>query len=314
MKTTTPPPTAARQSRPKPRRVTVRSRAFCAFILSHGRADRVYTYETLRRSGYTGRIVIVIDNEDPQGDAYRARYGDEVVVFDKAAAACYTDAGDNLDSRRGVVYARNACWSIARDLGVRRWVQLDDDYIALTHKRDSNGAYIDGREIKNFDAVLDAMLAYYERIPALSIAMSQTGDFPGGSMCTSRNKHSRKAMNSFIMSIDRPFSFPGRINEDTSAYVTLGARGALFLTIKDVALQQKQTQKNAGGMTGLYLDGGTYMKSFYSVMMQPSSVRIFVLPTAHPRIHHKVTWRHTVAKILRPEHRKPRPDQPPSTA
>ena len=37
---------------------------FCAFILTHGRPYKVHTYQTLRKAGYTGKIYIVIDNED----------------------------------------------------------------------------------------------------------------------------------------------------------------------------------------------------------------------------------------------------------
>ncbi|EFC6976332.1 hypothetical protein DFZ72_21860 [Escherichia coli] len=35
---------------------------FCAFILTHGRPDKVLTYRTLRRAGYTGKIFIVVDD------------------------------------------------------------------------------------------------------------------------------------------------------------------------------------------------------------------------------------------------------------
>ncbi len=35
-----------------------------AFILSHGRADKVYTYKTLKKQGFTGDVYIIIDNED----------------------------------------------------------------------------------------------------------------------------------------------------------------------------------------------------------------------------------------------------------
>lgn len=66
----------------------------------------------------------------------------------------------------------------------------------------------------------------------------------------------RKAMNSFICSVDRPFSFMGRINEDVNTYTNLGRCGELFMTIGAVQLGQKQTQKNSGGMTELYLDSG----------------------------------------------------------
>ena len=59
---------------------------FCAFILSHGRAENVITYTLLRRCGYTGRIFIVIDNEDSMCDDYKERYGDDVIVFNKSKA------------------------------------------------------------------------------------------------------------------------------------------------------------------------------------------------------------------------------------
>ena len=36
---------------------------FAVFILTHGRADNVKTYKTLKRFGYTGKIYIIIDNE-----------------------------------------------------------------------------------------------------------------------------------------------------------------------------------------------------------------------------------------------------------
>ena len=56
---------------------------FVAFILTHGRPNRVKTYELLRKCGYTGRIVLVIDNEDKTAQEYFDKYGDDVVVFNK---------------------------------------------------------------------------------------------------------------------------------------------------------------------------------------------------------------------------------------
>ena len=37
---------------------------YAVFILSHGRPDNVITYQTLRKCGYTGRIFIIVDDED----------------------------------------------------------------------------------------------------------------------------------------------------------------------------------------------------------------------------------------------------------
>ena len=52
----------------------------------------------------------------------------------------------------------------------------------------------------------------------------------------------------------------------------------------------------AGGMTDIYRSAGTYMKSFYTVMYQPSSVKISTLRGT--RIHHLVQWNRTVPCIL----------------
>lgn len=281
----------------------MRHESFAAFILTHGRADRVYTYKTLRASGYTGRIVVVIDDQDGERAEYLKRYGDEVYIFDKAEAYKYTDVGDNRGDARGVVFARNACWNIARDLGLEYFVVLDDDYVDFRHKLDAAGNYIDKRDILDLDAVFDAMLDYFIATPALSIAMAQGGDFIGGKH-GKFERPKRKAMNSFICATSRPFQFYGRLNEDLTATAVLAPRGGLFLTIPHVALQQKQTQANPGGLTEMYLDAGTYVKSFYSVMYQPSSVQISILHSKHSRIHHKVHWRYTAPYIVSESARK----------
>ena len=101
---------------------------FCAFILTHGRPDRVTTYNTLRKQGYTGKIYVVIDDEDTTADEYRERYGGEVLQFSKSEIAKTFDEGDNFNDRRAIVYARNACWQLAEQVGCKYFIQLDDDY------------------------------------------------------------------------------------------------------------------------------------------------------------------------------------------
>ena len=92
---------------------------FAVLILSHGRADRVYTIPTLRKGGYTGKIYIVVDNEDEQQDEYIVRYGKEnVIVFDKPEAMKHSDTMDNYEKHNIVLYARNSCFEIAKRLGL----------------------------------------------------------------------------------------------------------------------------------------------------------------------------------------------------
>lgn len=91
---------------------------FCAFILTHGRPDKVLTYRTLRRAGYTGKIFIVVDDEDKTRHQYMAEFGEQVLVFSKADIASRFDEADNFGDRRSIFYARNACFDLANWSGV----------------------------------------------------------------------------------------------------------------------------------------------------------------------------------------------------
>lgn len=281
---------------------------FAAFILTYGRPDNVMTYKALRRQGYTGRIFLVVDDLDPTLERYQAAYGaDNVLVFSKAEAAELFDVGDNLPDRRGVVYARNMLWRLAVEVGARYFIELDDDYKDFLYRRPGRKAgelipQYHGWLIKSLDRVLEAMVDFVEATGAATLAMSQGGDHVGGDLA-SKVTLKRKAMNSFVCDAERPFSFPGRINEDVTAYVVGGNRGLLFFTYRNLQLNQMQTQSNPGGMTDLYLSSGTYLKSFYSVMYTPSCVSVVYSPSMR-RMHHAIAWDRAVPKIVPESYRK----------
>jgi hypothetical protein len=279
---------------------------FCVFILTHGRPDKVYTYKALKKSGYTGPIYIVIDDEDKTAGECKKIFGSEnVLTFSKAEIAKTFDEGDNFNDRRAIVYARHACFELAKQVGYKYFIQLDDDYTAFNYKFNHKKEYGDW-VVKNLDAVFGLMLDYYKSIPALAIAMAQGGDFIGGKNGSFAKalKLKRKCMNSFICSTERPFKFFGRMNEDVSTYTYLGRRGFLFLTINNLMLSQKATQSTAGGMTEAYKESGTYVKSFYSVMYSPSCVSVSEMGSVNRRIHHKVSWNNAAVCIVDPVYRK----------
>jgi hypothetical protein len=278
---------------------------FAVLILTHGRPDNVITVKTLRRQGYTGDIYIVVDNEDTALPQYVRRYGDKVIVFDKLAVAQTFDEGDNFEDRRAVVYARNASYEIAQRLGLDYFLQLDDDYCRFLHKFDASLNYRE-RPIKNLDRLFESVLRFYKTVPAVTVALAQNGDFMGGKLGNAAAKiwMKRKAMNTFFCSVQRPLTFVGRVNEDVNTYVVLGGRGILFLTTMQVAIMQARTQKSKGGMTELYLDQGTYRKSFYPVMYAPSCVKISQTGYVHRRIHHRIMWEDAVPCIVSERYRR----------
>jgi hypothetical protein len=283
-------------------------RNIAAFILTHGRPDHVLTYDVLRSSGYTGPVFLVVDSDDETLPVYRIRFGtDQVIVFDKADWVGRVDVADSLPGTNVVVYAREAVHQIAVGMGLDAFVELDDDYTSFQYRYVAHGVF-KGDAVRNMDQLFTAMFDLLDATGALTVAMSQGGDHIGGAHgMFSKVALRRKAMNAFFVNTARPIRFMGRINEDVNAYVVHGSRGALFLTPLTVMLAQKRTQQQTGGLTDAYLDLGTYVKSFYSVMMAPSCVKVRSMGEKHRRYHHSIRWDHAVPKILAPEHRKPRP-------
>jgi hypothetical protein len=270
---------------------------FCAFILTHGRPNNVLTYKTLERHGYTGKVYIIIDNEDKTASEYYKIYGDKVIMFDKSSIAKRLDEGDNFEDRRAILYARNACFDIAKDLGIKYFIELDDDYYWFGYRMASGG-----KSMKNIDVIFESLVFFLENSKIDSVAFSQGGDHIGG---YDENKQvSRKAMNSFVCSTNRPFVFVGRINEDVNTYTRYGGVGKIFLTIMNIQLDQKDTQSNKGGMADLYLMNGTYVKSFYTVMYAPSCACIRMMGIHHPRLHHSISWNNAVPCIISEDYKK----------
>lgn len=280
---------------------------FVVFIFSHGRADNFKTLDTLKRQGYTGPLYIIIDNEDKTAARYYERFGNLVLMFDKAAAQSLFDVGDNFQDRRAVVFARNAAFGIAEKLGYTYFLQLEDDYNHFLHRLDSNGVATNKtRYVQDLDAVFSSMLDYYKSIPAKCIALAQGGDFIGGrdngiyEAIGSR----RKVMNTLFCSTERPFNFVGRLNDDVNTYTESGRRGNLFLTFPHVSIDQADSQTQKGGNSDIYLKYGTYVKSFTSVMYAPSCVKVRMMNANHQRLHHSVSWNNAVPQIVREELRK----------
>lgn len=233
----------------------MRHKDFGAFILTHGRADRVYTVDTLKQSGYTGPLVFVIDDEDDQRQLYFEKFGREnVVIFSKSEVVKTFDEGDNFNDRRAIIYARNACFEIARERGFKYFIELDDDYTNFSFRFDEDRIFT-ASTIRDLDRVLDLMLDYYISMPnCLSLAMAQGGDYIGGGEGTfgKEIRLHRKAMNSFICSVDRPFKFVGRVNEDVNTYTSEGFRGgAVFdssASMPESEADTKQPRWNVGNV------------------------------------------------------------------
>ena len=278
---------------------------FVLFILTHGRADNVYTYKALKRAGYTGKIILVIDNEDNDAEKYYSNYGKEnVYMFDKIKKSKEVDSMDLDSDRKAILYARCACFDIAKELGYTYFLELDDDYTNF-RSRVVSGESLKTVYIKKFDELVDCTLDFLAVSNAHTVALSQIGDFIGGKnskVC--KDRLTRKAMNAFFCRTDRRFNWSGKMNEDVTTYITLGSRGYLFFTVADVSIDQLSTQSLSGGMSDEYLTFGTYTKTFYTILSCPSCVKMYIMGVTNKRFHHVIDWDKAVPKIISDKYKK----------
>lgn len=280
---------------------------FAVFILTFGRADTITTYLTIRRQGYTGKIYLICSIDDPQLNRYKELYKGEVIEFDKNEYKGTFDMADNFGKMNVVVYARNANWEIAKKLGLKYFAQFDDDYSNFQYKYITPNLLL-GKTVKNLDIIFDSFIDFLDKAPKVSsIAFAQGGDFIGGienNIFSSINRK-RKLMNTFFNCVDRPYTFLGSMNDDVNNFIQNGKTGYVFLTHPRIAVIPLATQSITGGLTEDYLKYGTYVKSFYPILFNPSAVRIKTMGESHRRLHHAISWKHAMPYIIQEKYKKP---------
>lgn len=280
---------------------------FGILIMSYGRPDNVKSLSSLLKSNYTGKWFIVVGDDDPSLEGYRNKYGDKLIVFNKSDYISRTDRM-GLKITKVICFARNACFDIAEQLGLKFFQQFDDDYTGFYFPFTDKLEYLSKRpRILDYDKIIMSMLRYYETLPkqCAAISFSQGGDFIGGGDEAGVWGFSklRKSMNSWLCSTERRFAFKGCMNEDVNAYTSLQSTGMFCLNLMQVRLEQPLTQ-TTGGMTEVYRQYGTHVKSFLTVMLNPSFVKVGVIQHKQQRLHHRIDWNRCAAKIVRESHKK----------
>lgn len=284
----------------------------CVFVISNRRPDEVTTVDgALAGTPYSGPWFIVLDDEDPTRDQYERRYGaDRIIVFPKQETMDSFDLGDNF-GLSGSCVPRAALWNIAREKGYRYFLALDDDYPYFDYQFTGDDRPLHGlHRPKSLDEVLAIMLDWFKKLPprVLTLSIIQKGELIGGwaNQTVDAIKIKRKVMNFFLCDIERPFTFPGRLNEDVNAYTEIQRRGYPMFSINLIALDQRPTQQTKGGLTDDYIQHGTYVKTFYSIMRCPSGVKVSMLidRNVNPRIHHKVNYNRIAPAIIPEKYRR----------
>lgn len=277
---------------------------FAVIIISHGRPDCI-TWHVLRNAGYTGKMIIVVDDEDSTKDVYIERYGPSVHVFHKRVGF---DIGDNQDGPNGVAtFARNECWNVAEKEGLKYFLMLDDDLqsVSIRHKKDG---HLKNTKVKDFDAIAEAYCNMMDESGIDCTSFGLAADYIGGLQRFLDTRYKRWTCCTFFLRTASRFDFVGRYSEDAVTPILNSQRGKKFVgfldvqMVFDVYLPSRPNKVVTGGCQDAYRENDSYILRYYGVMFCPDCIKV--------RSSRGIGWDNTInnnsawPKILSPEVRK----------
>ncbi len=249
---------------------------YAVFILSHKRADRVETYSTLRNSGYTGEIYIVIDDEDPQCLLYQKRF-ENVLVFNKERWIKSTDTVTNDKKKSSPVYARNYIEQTARDMGYDAYIVMDDDIINLRFRYIENYIAKSQALKSNLDEVLSAYMNYLISANIATLSFATVMVYAGG--VHNESDMVRLASHRYTCQIHmRNLSFPvdwiSLANNDSISANNTAKIGYLWWALPFIVYDSPKMNTLPGGMKSVYDSVSEFKRAFMSTVVSPSVCRV----------------------------------------
>lgn len=251
---------------------------YAVFITTHGRPDRVYSYEALRKGGYTGRIYVVVDDKDITLPEYRAKYKTDLIVYNKQACMDNCDTVIHTTQDKSVTYPRIAVEELAKEFGLDTFIVMDDDITSLRYR------WIEGSKVRsktvNFglDKAFHYMLSYIKKN---NIAVSSFVDMmfyiSGISGVEKKITERREAYQIFLRNTDYPIDWIGVMRQDMLTNSVTSQRGYLWWTLPFIsydAVPMNETGRNEGGMIDAYKEYNEYKRSFLGVIVAPASLSV----------------------------------------
>ena len=244
----------------------------CAiFILSNGRPDKVKTYDYLKAS-FSGDVYILCDDQDETLPDYKNKFGSKVIVFDKDEWVKKSDPMDNFNSKKSVLYARNAVFEIAAAMGYRYFAMADDDIKDLQFRYEQDGKLL-AKPVSNLDKVIDYIVQLMNTTAISYFSFGTDKNFIGG--VQNRNFQKKvidKVYNFIICKSGQQHSYKGIMNEDEIHNVISLSTGVLLKSLTAIQIVMEPVGKGeTGGNSETYKENGyySYTRNFYPIISCP---------------------------------------------
>lgn len=247
---------------------------FAVFIISHGRAETLTTYDVLRKSGYTGKIYVVIDDLDNQRHEYEKRFGfDTILVFAKKKYALeHTDCGLCEPLLKFAVFARNAVEDFATQLGLDCFSVWDDDIEKIRHR------YISGESLLSKDVIdLDNVFLIYLQFMLhgniTTLGFAQCVLYMGGiqSFLNWKTTYRRQCLGVMIRNAKKKVKWGLNLYEDVTTPQTNCMDGNVWLTLTEIQYDTPNIGLGitSGGNSDVYRTLNPYVQTFFPILSRP---------------------------------------------
>ncbi len=247
---------------------------FAVFILTHGRPNNQITVKTLQNLGYTGAWYLVVDDQDDTFDEYVRVWGvDRIIVFHKDYFIRNTDTGLHTPVPKFAVFARNAIEHIAKTMGYKTFMMLDDDitkFRVRLPKGDSLKSYgFNGK----FSEIIDKSVDFILDCDIACMGLGFCNLYIGGvSNFNTENPRQRLCAEAFIRNTSHPVSWRLNMVEDMITSIDAAMAGDVWFQFLPIQCEIKMSEGVVdGGNSDVYRQLGMYRISFMPVIAYPSS-------------------------------------------
>lgn len=250
------------------------TKKFAVFILTHGRPHNQLTVKTLRDLGYTGDLYLVVDDQDDTFDEYVKEWGvNTVIVFNKDHFIRHTDTGLSVPVTKFAVFARNAIEHIAKFMGYKTFMMLDDDITKLRVRLPEDESLRSYQFNGHFNEIIDKSVDYVLDCNIACMGFGFCNLYIGGvENFNKENPRQRLCAEAFIRNTSHPVSWRLNMVEDMITSIDAAMSGDVWFQFLPIQVEIKMSEGAVeGGNSEVYRQLGMYRISFMPVIAYPSS-------------------------------------------
>lgn len=138
------------------------------------------------------------------------------------------------------------------------------------------GGRLLSKPVSDFDALFESMIGFLETSGATSLGMASCGKLIGGASGVFGNGLGWSIQGATVVRTSDRLNIVGILNWDTNATVLGKNEGQMILEAYAITKNTPARGENEGGLQALYDASREYVREFYSVIVDPSALKVTV--------------------------------------